>query len=626
MKRINLIIYLVLVMSCSYSQTGLANFGGCCNGTAYAGEASKIYTVNSESYDSFVVPPSNTTYAIELLNTTCANNCADIICTSSKLNYPWVCDSNSYNVHGPYYQCGFNNGIEVGMYYCSNCNITMRVWNTNSHGFTNTVKTGCVNENINFTAADFKNNVYCPSYQAGKENIKILSLPPHGTLSMAGANVSVDQKIIKNNITNLAFIPETGWMGSSSFNWTIGNEDTPYSTNIDLLISPTAPVVKDIAKTGYMDTTTEFTAADFSNNFVSSCSNNRALAEIKIVTLPNFGVLKLSGNNVTANQTISTNDLANLTYVPNVGYIGTDSFSWGGGDGTLASTNQANVNLTILSTTFSSSSSSFSNAAPVISSINASSGAGAANGVIGSVATFIINGANFADNPTVKLVNGKNFYEVVVNNATNEQINCTLNLANITAAMVGSWDVVVINPDGKSATLTGGFLIASGTTPIISNITTDITNNILTITIGGTNFVAGTSGVEILLINGDGVAIEATVVEVTDIQVICVVDISINPVILTGDWEVQVTNADNRPSERKSARFKGMESQSSSINPNSWVVPTAVAVSAAAVVGAVTATSCFILHKKQVWPFKPSNNGGDVALSIGGAAPIYDPD
>src|SRR3989304_8011706 len=95
-------------------------------------------------------------------------------------------------------------------------------------------------------------------------------------------------------------------------------------------------------KSGYENSAIIFTAADF---IAASCNS---LVNIKIVSLPIYGILSLSDIAVTSNQVIPVSSLGNLAYTPNTGYLGNDSFTWNASsDGTTYAASAACVNLAI---------------------------------------------------------------------------------------------------------------------------------------------------------------------------------------------------------------------------------------------------------------------------------------
>ena len=206
-------------------------------------------------------------------------------------------------------------------------------------------KLGSEDTAIVFTSSDFMNH-----FSGGNSLVKveITSLPTDGVLKFSGNNVTVNQEISVENLSNLTFIPLSGWVGNDSFNWN-GSDGIMYAendANVIITIDTSLPVVNDIEKTGYMYTPIAFSVQDFQNSFNATSCNN--LSEVQIINLPGDGILKYSGNNTYINQTISVDYLGDLTFVPLANWYGTNYFSWTGSDsGTNHATNIANVTLTI---------------------------------------------------------------------------------------------------------------------------------------------------------------------------------------------------------------------------------------------------------------------------------------
>lgn len=83
------------------------------------------------------------------------------------------------------------------------------------------------------------------------------------------------------------------------------------------------PRATDSTKSGTQNITMKFAAADFVNRYA-----NDTLAKITITQLPSKGILYNSGSAVTTAGDILKTNLDKLTYVPETGYIGTDSIKW----------------------------------------------------------------------------------------------------------------------------------------------------------------------------------------------------------------------------------------------------------------------------------------------------------
>jgi Ca2+-binding RTX toxin-like protein len=105
------------------------------------------------------------------------------------------------------------------------------------------------------------------------------------------------------------------------------------------------PTLSNVNKSGDEDTVIRFSA----NDFVSAFGDRNAdpLTKIQITSVPINGVLMLNGTAVALNQEISTANLDNLTFNPNLNYSGSVSFGWNGFDGSAYAVNGAIVNVTV---------------------------------------------------------------------------------------------------------------------------------------------------------------------------------------------------------------------------------------------------------------------------------------
>ncbi|RZJ99203.1 MAG: tandem-95 repeat protein, partial [Novosphingobium sp.] len=155
-----------------------------------------------------------------------------------------------------------------------------------------------------------------------------------------------------NQNGNYTFVPDANKNGTvPTITYTVsdqsgtGNATASGTLNITINAVNDAPIVADIAKSGLEDAVITFAAADFTAQFSDVDTN--PLAEIKVITLPASGTLKLSGIAITANQVISAANLANITFEPNTNFNGSTSFKWNGSDGTLYAVVDANVNISI---------------------------------------------------------------------------------------------------------------------------------------------------------------------------------------------------------------------------------------------------------------------------------------
>jgi gliding motility-associated-like protein len=210
-------------------------------------------------------------------------------------------------------------------------------------------KSGPKDTPIPFTPEDFKDN-FKDDNGDPLTKIKIVSLPPTGTLKLSGVPITTGQEIPATQLVNITYDPVPGFIGGPiTFGWN-GFDGTDYAVtdknvNITITAANQPPVVADITKTGgYLPI--PFTLADFTGTkFIDP--EGAPLVKVKIAGLPANGTLKLSSVNVIAGQEIPAAQLAYLTFTPTVNWSGTTTFPWNGSDGSLYAVANANVNITV---------------------------------------------------------------------------------------------------------------------------------------------------------------------------------------------------------------------------------------------------------------------------------------
>jgi len=181
---------------------------------------------------------------------------------------------------------------------------------------------------------------------------------------------------------------------------------------------------------------------------------------------------------------------------------------------------------------------SVENPAPVVTSITPDNGVNDAPREITDLA-----GNYFLDGVTVNLTLGgqPNITATDLNVVSPSQITCEF---NITYAVPGNWDVVVINYDGKSDTLPAGFNI-SYPEPTVTSITpaSGLTNEVIGITnLAGSGFMPG-ANVTLRKAGEDDIeTINGPIVEPPN-KILCFFDLISAHV---GEWDVVVTNLDHQ--------------------------------------------------------------------------------
>jgi hypothetical protein len=149
--------------------------------------------------------------------------------------------------------------------------------------------------------------------------ISSLSLASGDTLKLSGTDVTVSQTISAANIPNLVYTPAMNLSGSarSSFNFTVNDSGLgTVAAAMTINVTPVndVPVAQASNVTTSEDTPMTFAVPDFL--FGDAEGNGLASITISSLSLAAGDTLKLSGTDVTANQTIAAGNIANLVYTP----------------------------------------------------------------------------------------------------------------------------------------------------------------------------------------------------------------------------------------------------------------------------------------------------------------------
>jgi hypothetical protein len=105
------------------------------------------------------------------------------------------------------------------------------------------------------------------------------------------------------------------------------------------------PTMNGFAKSVVNNVSLDFAAADFTGVF--NDNDNDGLTMIKLVSLPTNGTLDLSGTALAIGDTILDSELDLLSYTPNPGYVGAESFSVVARDSSHWSNTPAVVDITV---------------------------------------------------------------------------------------------------------------------------------------------------------------------------------------------------------------------------------------------------------------------------------------
>jgi gliding motility-associated-like protein len=195
-------------------------------------------------------------------------------------------------------------------------------------------KVGIRDTPVAFTVADFTSK-YTDANNNPMTKIRIVTLPPSGTLRLDGVNIVAGQEIPVADLAKITFIPATGFTGGPvTFQWN-GSDGTDYAVtpkdvNITITATNDAPVAVADAYSTVRGGTLTVAAPGVLNN--DSDPNGNPITAIK-VTDP-------------ANGTVTLNPNGSFTYVHNNGTSTSDSFTYKVNDG-IVDGNTVTVTITI---------------------------------------------------------------------------------------------------------------------------------------------------------------------------------------------------------------------------------------------------------------------------------------
>ena len=123
----------------------------------------------------------------------------------------------------------------------------------------------------------------------------------------------------------------------------------------------------------------------------------------------------------------------------------------------------------------------YSGAGPAITNVTPSTGG------VGTTVTVTISGSNFQTGATVKLVRGGS--PTIIASAVSVSSSIITGTFNLDKADEGTYIVIVSNPDGRSATLSGGFTIGQAAPVVVGVLpNTGAVGETIGLTITGQNF------------------------------------------------------------------------------------------------------------------------------------------
>lgn len=357
--------------------------------------------------------------------------------------------------------------------------------------------------------------------------ISSLSLASGDSLKLTGTDVTVNQLIPAANIANLVYIPvpNANGNGRSSFNFKVNDQDTGIvaaAMSINVTAVNDVPVAQASSVTTDEDTARSFIAADFS--FTDVEGNSLASITIGSLNLAGGDTLKLSGMDVTSNQTIAAANLANLVYLPASNTNGTAHSTFDftvndAGSGTVTASMTINVTAvndapvaqasSVTTNEDTSRSFSVSNfpfldvegdslASITISKLDLANGDTLKLGGSSVTANQVISAANIANLVYTPALNangsGRSSFDFKVNDSNSGVLAATMTI-DVTAvndAPVSQASSLATNEDTTRAFAVTDFLFADAESDSLASITIDSLSLASgdTLTLGGTDVAA----------------------------------------------------------------------------------------------------------------------------------------
>lgn len=186
------------------------------------------------------------------------------------------------------------------------------------------------------------------------DRIKIISLPEHGVLTVTDSvygDIAPGYEIALSDLSTLKYVPDEHWHGTDQFTWK-GNDGQVYSNltaTITLVVTAVndLPTVSAFTKYGQEDVPVSFSASDFTSHTVDV--DGDALDKIQIVSLPTHGKLQLGGVDVSVQDVIVADSLAELNFLADAQWHGVTSWTWQAHDGSDYSASVSTVTLDVAS-------------------------------------------------------------------------------------------------------------------------------------------------------------------------------------------------------------------------------------------------------------------------------------
>jgi PKD repeat protein len=267
--------------------------------------------------------------------------------------------------------------------------------------------------------------------------------------------------------------------------------------------------------------------------------------------MSNFGPISTSTLNAAFSRSPSSGAPPLVVRFTDLSTGSPGGWNWAFGDGdtsnvqnpthVFGSSGTYTVSLTVTNATGSTSSVTH----PITVSTNPPipSGISPAQGSQGSSVPISVFGTGFVSGATIKLKRSGSTDITVSSVAFVSSTKLTGMVSIPAGAAVGSWDVVVTNPDSQIGTITNGFAVTTTSGPVVSSLTPDnsLPSTLVAVTVAGSNFNTGAT----LMLKRAGYPdiVAPSAVVVSSNMVTGNFNLATAPY---GSWDVVVTNTDGQ--------------------------------------------------------------------------------
>ena len=204
-------------------------------------------------------------------------------------------------------------------------------------------------QSLSFTSTQFSEATSDPDGDA-LASVIIRTTPVNGQLLLNDIVLPANSQLGVSELDQLTYLPSENFAGEDKFSWSAsdGDNTSSQSAEVSIIVNPVndAPIISSFTRAITEGEPYNFRADDFAQNYVDI--EGAALAQIRIVSLPENGTLLLDGSALSVGAELSIAQIAAMTYQPgNTSGNLSVSFEWNASDGTLFSESSAQVNIII---------------------------------------------------------------------------------------------------------------------------------------------------------------------------------------------------------------------------------------------------------------------------------------